>query len=57
MNINFGLFPPPEVSARGADGRRLRGKDKALAKKCAIAQRALNDLGRWLGAEAQRAAG
>jgi methylenetetrahydrofolate--tRNA-(uracil-5-)-methyltransferase len=56
MNINFGLFPPPEVSPRDAGGRRIKGKDKALAKKRAIAHRALADLDRWLGATQPAAA-
>jgi methylenetetrahydrofolate--tRNA-(uracil-5-)-methyltransferase len=39
MNVNFGLFPdlPP--------GKRIKGKDR----KQAMAQRALEDLGGWLG--------
>jgi methylenetetrahydrofolate--tRNA-(uracil-5-)-methyltransferase len=56
MNINFGLFPPPPSFARDADGRRLRGKDKALAKKRAIAQRALADLEAWLADNSREAA-
>jgi methylenetetrahydrofolate--tRNA-(uracil-5-)-methyltransferase len=48
MNINFGLFPPlahpPSV---GADGKKLRGPEKAAAKKRALCLRALNDLERW----------
>jgi methylenetetrahydrofolate--tRNA-(uracil-5-)-methyltransferase len=56
MNINFGLFPPPESIARDADGRRLGGKDKALSKKRAIARRALGDLATWLGNKSQEAA-
>ena len=48
MNVNFGLFPPAEAPERGADGKRLKGKEKALAKKRAIALRALADLDTWL---------
>jgi methylenetetrahydrofolate--tRNA-(uracil-5-)-methyltransferase len=47
MNINFGLFPPVETPK--AEGRRLRGKEKSLAKKRAITGRALADCRRWLG--------
>src|SRR5690606_19324930 len=54
MNINFGLFPPVEVPK--ADNRRLRGKEKALAKKRAITARALADCRRWLGIETRAAA-
>jgi methylenetetrahydrofolate--tRNA-(uracil-5-)-methyltransferase len=49
MNINFGLFPPPEqVPSRDADGKRLRGAAKTVAKKRALTARALADLERWL---------
>jgi methylenetetrahydrofolate--tRNA-(uracil-5-)-methyltransferase len=48
MNVNFGLFPPAPSPDRDADGRRLKGKEKAFAKKRAIAQRALADLNAWL---------
>ncbi|WP_044562208.1 methylenetetrahydrofolate--tRNA-(uracil(54)-C(5))-methyltransferase (FADH(2)-oxidizing) TrmFO [Azospirillum sp. B4] len=43
MNVNFGLFPPPEE--RDARGRELRGKERKLA----YTRRALNDLATWLG--------
>src|SRR6185503_16892343 len=34
MNVNFGLFPPlSRVPSTGADGKRLRGNDKTMAKK------------------------
>jgi methylenetetrahydrofolate--tRNA-(uracil-5-)-methyltransferase len=48
MNVNFGLFPPAEAPGRDADGRRFKGKEKAFAKKRAIAHRALADLDTWL---------
>ena len=49
MNVNFGLFPPIEAPVE--DGaRRLKGKDKAAARKRAMALRALGDLDRWLAA-------
>lgn len=48
MNINFGLFPPLDISPKGADGKRLRGSEKTLAKKKAIAARALADMDSWL---------
>jgi len=55
MNINFGLFPP--VEAPKVEGRRLRGKDKTVAKRHAITSRALADCRAWLGiAPAQEAA-
>ncbi|MEW6121111.1 MAG: methylenetetrahydrofolate--tRNA-(uracil(54)-C(5))-methyltransferase (FADH(2)-oxidizing) TrmFO [Pseudomonadota bacterium] len=48
MNVNFGLFPPLEINPKGPDGKRLRGSEKTLAKKKAIAARALADAARWL---------
>ncbi|MEP3233266.1 MAG: methylenetetrahydrofolate--tRNA-(uracil(54)-C(5))-methyltransferase (FADH(2)-oxidizing) TrmFO [Hyphomicrobiales bacterium] len=55
MNINFGLFPPIEVQ-KPVDGKRFRGKEKARAKKLAMANRALADTRAWLGLEASEAA-
>jgi methylenetetrahydrofolate--tRNA-(uracil-5-)-methyltransferase len=50
MNVNFGLFPDVEFSKKTAEGNRLRGKDKAVAKKRAMTARALYDLQHWLHA-------
>jgi methylenetetrahydrofolate--tRNA-(uracil-5-)-methyltransferase len=47
MNINFGLFPPLDVAVRAADGTRLKGPAKTIAKKRALTARALRDLGGW----------
>jgi methylenetetrahydrofolate--tRNA-(uracil-5-)-methyltransferase len=47
MNVNFGLFPP--VEAPKVEGKRLRGKEKTVAKKQAITARALADCRQWLG--------
>ncbi|MFZ1814206.1 MAG: methylenetetrahydrofolate--tRNA-(uracil(54)-C(5))-methyltransferase (FADH(2)-oxidizing) TrmFO [Rhizobiaceae bacterium] len=47
MNINFGLMPPIEIE-RGPDGKRLKGKEKTLAKKRAMSARALADCSAWL---------
>ncbi|TIQ25308.1 MAG: methylenetetrahydrofolate--tRNA-(uracil(54)-C(5))-methyltransferase (FADH(2)-oxidizing) TrmFO, partial [Mesorhizobium sp.] len=47
MNVNFGLFPP--VEAPKAEGKRLRGKDKTVAKRLAVTSRALADCREWLG--------
>src|SRR6516165_5463642 len=45
MNVNFGLFPPLATSpSRGANGERLRGAAKTLAKRRALTARALIDL-------------
>jgi methylenetetrahydrofolate--tRNA-(uracil-5-)-methyltransferase len=49
MNINFGLFPPlSRPPARDADGKRLRGAGKSVARKHALSVRARNDLEAWL---------
>jgi methylenetetrahydrofolate--tRNA-(uracil-5-)-methyltransferase len=49
MNINFGLFPPlASPPTRKPDGTRLRGNEKAVAKRQAISARALADLERWI---------
>jgi folate-dependent tRNA-U54 methylase TrmFO/GidA len=47
MNVNFGLFPPIEVPERDSEGRRIKGKDKAAAKRRATAERALAALAQW----------
>ena len=49
MNVNFGLFPPLATApTRNADGSRLRGNEKTVAKKQAMSTRALADLDRWI---------
>ncbi|MEZ5994553.1 MAG: methylenetetrahydrofolate--tRNA-(uracil(54)-C(5))-methyltransferase (FADH(2)-oxidizing) TrmFO [Hyphomonadaceae bacterium] len=48
MNVNFGLFPPIEAPTHGPDGKKLKGEDRARAKKLALAERALGDLAGWL---------
>jgi methylenetetrahydrofolate--tRNA-(uracil-5-)-methyltransferase len=50
MNVNFGLFPPiAHPLVKDAGGRKLRGPEKALARKRALTARALADLDHWLG--------
>jgi methylenetetrahydrofolate--tRNA-(uracil-5-)-methyltransferase len=51
MNVNFGLFPPLLGPLKSDTGRRLRGTEKSLAKKRALARRALADLDRWIANE------
>ncbi|WP_336294173.1 methylenetetrahydrofolate--tRNA-(uracil(54)-C(5))-methyltransferase (FADH(2)-oxidizing) TrmFO [Bartonella sp. CB169] len=46
MNINFGLFPPIAVAENSK--KRLPSKEKKLAKKQSITDRALNDCIQWL---------
>jgi methylenetetrahydrofolate--tRNA-(uracil-5-)-methyltransferase len=47
MNVNFGLFPPVEIS-KPEGMKRWRGTEKAMARKKAITSRALEDLRVWL---------
>ncbi|MCW5697765.1 MAG: methylenetetrahydrofolate--tRNA-(uracil(54)-C(5))-methyltransferase (FADH(2)-oxidizing) TrmFO [Bauldia sp.] len=47
MNINFGLFPPPE--GWRPQGVKMSTAEKGLAKKRAITSRALADCDAWLG--------
>jgi methylenetetrahydrofolate--tRNA-(uracil-5-)-methyltransferase len=49
MNVNFGLFPPLDQAPKSPDGKRLRGGEKALARKRAMTDRARRDFGAWLG--------
>jgi methylenetetrahydrofolate--tRNA-(uracil-5-)-methyltransferase len=56
MNINFGLFPALEEPTHDATGRRLKGKEKSVARRHSIAARALADLAAWLDQTARVAA-
>jgi len=53
MNVNFGLFPPIEGPRADADGKRLRGPEKGVARKRALSARAQTDLETWLNASRQ----
>jgi methylenetetrahydrofolate--tRNA-(uracil-5-)-methyltransferase len=49
MNINFGLFPPlASAPTKSADGKRLRGPEKSVARKQVLSARALRDLDHWI---------
>ena len=57
MNVNFGLFPPlANPPTKGADGKRLRGNEKAIAKRQALCARALADIDRWIADHLRMAA-
>jgi methylenetetrahydrofolate--tRNA-(uracil-5-)-methyltransferase len=57
MNINFGLFPPlAQIPTRDAEGKKLKGTDKGMAKKRALSARALADLERWIAGDMLAAA-
>ncbi|WP_026606976.1 methylenetetrahydrofolate--tRNA-(uracil(54)-C(5))-methyltransferase (FADH(2)-oxidizing) TrmFO [Methylocapsa acidiphila] len=51
MNVNFGLFPPLSGAVKSAEGKRLRGGEKAAAKKAALSARAAEDLDVWMATE------
>jgi methylenetetrahydrofolate--tRNA-(uracil-5-)-methyltransferase len=50
MNVNYGLFPPIETP-KAENGKRLKGKEKSVARKRAMSHRALADLAGWLGTD------
>lgn len=54
MNVNFGLFPPAEAAK--PEGRRLRGKEKTLARRRMVTSRAIADCRTWLGIQPMAAA-
>ncbi len=54
MNINFGLFPPLSGAVKSSEGKRLRGSEKAAAKKAAMSARAAETLEDWLAVETAR---
>ena len=56
MNINFGLFPPVTEAPRDESGKRLRGSEKAHARKRMITARAKQDLAGWIAAQNLRPA-
>ena len=51
MNVNFGLFPPIEETRMSADGKRLRGPERGVARKQALSARAGVDMEKWLAQE------
>lgn len=48
MNINFGLFPPHQGPLVDDEGKRIKGKAKGLARKQALARRALEHCDDWV---------
>ncbi|KIZ44042.1 MULTISPECIES: methylenetetrahydrofolate--tRNA-(uracil(54)-C(5))-methyltransferase (FADH(2)-oxidizing) TrmFO [Rhodopseudomonas] len=57
MNVNFGLFPPlAQAPTKDADGKRLRGTDKTVAKKQAMSARALSDMDSWIADNVKKVA-
>ncbi len=56
MNVNFGLFPPLDAPSHDAQGNRIKGKERGVARKRALSTRALADLDRWLASPHRAAA-
>jgi methylenetetrahydrofolate--tRNA-(uracil-5-)-methyltransferase len=56
MNVNFGLFPPLDHAPKGEAGKRLRGPEKAVAKKKAMTDRGRADLAAWISGDAAQVA-
>jgi methylenetetrahydrofolate--tRNA-(uracil-5-)-methyltransferase len=51
MNINYGLLPAADdTPTHDAVGRRLKGKERGMAKRRAVSSRALQHLDEWLDA-------
>ena len=55
MNINFGLFPPIGTALRNETGKRMRGPEKALARKRALTTRAKQVMASWMSAATETA--
>jgi methylenetetrahydrofolate--tRNA-(uracil-5-)-methyltransferase len=55
MNVNFGLFPPLTEAIKSPDGKRMRGPDKAAAKKKALTARGKQDLQDWIARDCRTA--
>ena len=55
MNINFGLFPPIGTALRNETGKRMRGPEKALARKRALTTRAKQVMANWMSAATETA--
>jgi methylenetetrahydrofolate--tRNA-(uracil-5-)-methyltransferase len=56
MNVNYGLFPPLDAPSHDADGRKIKGKDRGVARKRLLSRRALADLDVWLAGTTRAAA-
>ncbi len=50
MNINFGLFPPIGFAMKNETGKRMRGPEKAIARKRALTARARDCMTAWAAA-------
>ena len=52
MNVNFGLFPPVAFDKNDANGKRLKGTEKSVARKRALTARAALDMDNWIKSSA-----
>ncbi len=52
MNVNFGLFPPVAFDKNDANGKRLKGTEKSVARKRALIARAALDMDNWIKSSA-----
>lgn len=48
MNINFGLFPEIDTPKVDGNGKRIKGRARKIAKKQALARRAISETQDWL---------
>ena len=48
MNVNFGLFPPIAFDKNDANGKRLKGTEKSVARKRALTARAAIEMDEWI---------
>ncbi|MAL09557.1 MAG: methylenetetrahydrofolate--tRNA-(uracil(54)-C(5))-methyltransferase (FADH(2)-oxidizing) TrmFO [Maricaulis sp.] len=55
MNVNFGLFPDIDTPLQSPEGKRLRGKEKSVARKRAMSARALTHIDEWLNPQPRAA--
>jgi methylenetetrahydrofolate--tRNA-(uracil-5-)-methyltransferase len=54
MNVNFGLFPPVAFDKNDANGKRLKGTEKSVARKRALTARAAIDMDEWITNAAEK---
>ena len=54
MNVNFGLFPPIAEPRVDADGHRLKGPERGVARKRALSARAKTAMDAWIASPGTR---
>jgi len=48
MNVNFGLFPPIDEPRVDAEGKKMRGPERGMARKRLLSARAGVDMAAWI---------